>query len=65
MKSIIMTKFSMFKDSYNIKNDNNYWYLNIFSYICIQKSETSTGLQPTLTIFIMRTIFASDYKTIV
>lgn len=42
----------MFKDSYDIKNDNNYWYLNIFSYICIQKSETSTGLQPTLTIFI-------------
>lgn len=55
----------MFKDSYDIKNYNNYWYLNIFSYICIQKSETSTGLQPTLTIFIMRTIFASDYKTIV
>ena len=65
MKSIIMTKFSMFKDSYDIKNDNNYWYLNIFSYICIQKSETSTSLHPTLIIFIMRTIFASDYKTIV
>ena len=55
----------MFKDSYDIKNDNNYWYLNIFSYICIQKSETSTGLQPTLTIFVMRIIFAFDYMTIV